>query len=81
MSPHPRNDAPPDGFRVVITPPTPELNLPAAATLLRILIRHATRAHPHAPATGPRAAGALPRPELSVDDHVHHQQKEHDRVR
>ncbi|GGX22717.1 hypothetical protein GCM10010341_50040 [Streptomyces noursei] len=76
VSPRPRCDTPPDGFRVVITPPEPELNLPAAAALLRILTRHATRAHPHTPATGTSPAGALTCPELSVDGHPDHQPKD-----
>lgn len=76
MSPRSRRDSPPDGFRVVIVPPTPELSLSAAAVLLRILTRHAARSRSTGQATGAAPAGALGPAGLSVDDHPDHQQKD-----
>lgn len=71
-------ETPPDGFRVVIVPSAPELNLPTAAALLRILTRHvspksdATVSGDDVP-TGP--PGTI---ELSVVDHTDHLRTVHD---
>ncbi len=67
---HLARDTPPDGFRVVVVPSSPELNVPTAAALLRVLTRHVS-SEPSDDAvsgvdvlTGP--PGAI---ELSVVDH------------